>query len=98
VRPGEKGGHDNSCKLTGGERDGISARNVKRWNQVISLGNAGPEHAGESREGDRDRCDGARLNDGEKRPTVRNPRIGENASRRYTYMPPARGIMAASSP
>ena len=28
----------------------------------------------------------------------RNPHSGENASRRYTYCPPARGIIAASSP
>src|ERR1700677_1550051 len=28
----------------------------------------------------------------------RNPRVGENDSRRYTYCPPACGIMAASSP
>src|SRR5215213_4314123 len=28
----------------------------------------------------------------------RNPQSGENDSRRYTYWPPARGIIAASSP
>src|SRR5215469_13955944 len=28
----------------------------------------------------------------------RKPRMGENASPRYTYMPPAFGIIAASSP
>ena len=73
VGPGEQRNQRDGDQLCSRERQRVPGAQVDWGDQVVVLGNRGPEHAEEARKRHADRGNSAGLNDEEERPPVQKP-------------------------